>query len=271
MQNKLAENIAETILKKAKVCPQLGLVLGSGWGGIVNALTDKCVIPYSELSGMPQCGVKGHAGNFVIGTIGGKVVVIIQGRFHLYEGRRMEEVLMPLNVLYSLGVRNVILTNAAGGVNEKYRVGDIMILKDHINFTCKNPLIGVQPSEEFPVFVDMSEVYDPVFRKKILNACIELNVPCHEGVYMQLLGPTFETPAEIRAFRNWGVDAVGMSTVVEAIYARYLKMRVAAISCITNKAAGMDINPIKHEDVLLQSEKEGVFLEKLMKKIIATI
>lgn len=266
----LAKSIANEILRETRGVPRIGLVLGSGWGSVVESIQNRRVIPYSDLAGMPKCGVEGHAGNFVVGDLNGKCVVAVQGRFHLYEGRKMEEVLMPVRVLYEMGVRTILLTNAAGGVNEEYAVGDVMVIGDHINMTCRNPLIGVAPTEDKPIFVDMTHVYDEKIKRIILECCKKRGLRGHEGVYMQLLGPTFETPAEIRAFRVLGADAVGMSTVVEALYARYLKMQVGGVSFITNLAAGMG-NDICHEDVLAQSEQNKNILGGLIGEVVANI
>lgn len=249
MQN--AARIAEKIRERSgPEAPSAGIVLGSGWNGVAEALEDKTVIPYSALEGMPRCGVEGHAGNFVIGRSGKAKVVAVQGRFHLYEGRAISEAVLPVAVLYELGVRTLLLTNAAGGVNYSYAEGDMMILRDHINFTGRNPLEGVRPSPERPVFIDMTQAYDEKLSSALEAAFASAHIPVKRGVYMQLLGPSFETPAEIRAFRGMGADAVGMSTVMETIFARYLGMRVCAVSCITNLAAGMTGRPLAHDEVL---------------------
>ncbi len=265
-----AKKIADDIRKRISVSPRVGVILGSGWGGIASALDTPCRVPYSELDGMPACGVAGHAGNFVFGKIGNIGVAAVQGRFHLYEGKSEAHAVLPLRILFELGARTVILTNAAGGLNPNFSIGDLMILDDHINFTCRNPLIGLQPTPEFPErFVDMTEVYDKSLREIIFEECGKLSVPAHFGTYMQVLGPSYETPAEIRAFRTLGADAVGMSTVVEAIYARYLGMKVAAISNITNLAAGLSAEKLAHADVLQESNRREPALTKLMRAILA--
>lgn len=249
MQN--AARIAKKIRERSgPEALSAGIVLGSGWNGVAEALEDKTVIPYSALEGMPRCGVEGHAGNFVIGRSGKAKVVAVQGRFHLYEGRAISEAVLPVAVLYELGVRTLLLTNAAGGVNYSYAEGDMMILRDHINFTGRNPLEGVRPSPDRPVFIDMTQAYDEKLSSALEAAFVSAHIPVKRGVYMQLLGPSFETPAEIRAFRGMGADAVGMSTVMETIFARYLGMRVCAVSCITNLAAGMTGRPLAHGEVL---------------------
>ena len=264
-----SEAIAAAIHNRTDIRPRIGLILGSGWGKAVETLAQKNIVPYADLEGMPRCGVAGHAGNFVFGYMEGVPVAAVQGRFHMYEGRPMEEILMPLRVLYALGVRDVLITNAAGGVNESYSAGDMMILTDHINLTGRNPLVGIQPTAENPIFVDMSHVYDEDLNRMIAEKCSETGFSVRQGIYMQVMGPTYETPAEVRAYRAMGADAVGMSTAVEAIYAHYLKMRVAAVSCITNKAAGAGGAEITHEEVLGMAQKNEAKLGDLLKKIVA--
>ena len=265
----VAQKIVRQILERTDAKADICLVLGSGWGGVSRFLENCVKIPYSALEEMPVCGVAGHAGNFLLGSIGGKRILIVQGRFHMYEGRSAAEIVLPIRIAYELGAKAVFLTNAAGGLNMAFSPGDLMVLKDHINLTCRNPLIGVAPREDRPVFVDMSEVYDGDFRKQIIEKCKELEIPVHEGVYLQVLGPSFETPAEIRAFQKLGADAVGMSTVLEAIYARYLAMKVAGISCITNMGAGLFSGKIRHEDVLQESNRREELFSKLLYSVLS--
>ena len=249
--------IARQIQTKIVRSPQLGLVLGSGWGTVAEFLEDSVCVPFASLDGMPHCGVQGHAGNFVFGNLEGCAVMIVQGRFHMYEGWEPGEAILPIAILYELGVSTVVLTNAAGALNESFHIGDLMVLCDHINGTGKNPLVGVHATNEFPVFVDMTSIYDAKLRLVLNDVCDEQGVPHQTGVYMQLLGPSFETPAEIRAFQKFGADAVGMSTAIEAIYARYLKMRVVGLSCITNMGAGLCEKKIEHSDVLSCAQERG--------------
>lgn len=248
-----------------KVC--IGVVLGSGWGTVCDYIEDKIVIPYSGINKMPKCSVQGHNGNFVLGRIGNKNIIIAQGRFHLYEGKSFNEVLTPIKVMYALGIEKLILTNAAGGLNETYKKGDLMVFKDHINFTFKNPLISVNPTHEYPVFCDMTNVYDAELRKIICKTGNELGLNLHKGVYTQLLGPSYETPAEIKAFQKLGADAVGMSTVIEAIYAKYLNLKIAAISSITNLGAGLEGAILNHKYVLSESKKN----EKMNSRLILSV
>lgn len=256
IKNKIRETIGYDL--------DVGIILGSGWGAVCDCLENKTIIPYSSLDGMPQCSVKGHSGNFVFGSIGDKKVVIAQGRFHLYEGKSFDDVLLPLKIMYSLGINYLFLTNAAGGLNDNFKRGDLMVLSDHINFTFKNPLISVEATEEYPIFCDMTHVYDNNIQNIISEESKKLNVKSHSGVYMQLLGPSYETPAEIKAFKNLGADAVGMSTVVEAIYAKYLKLKIAGISIITNMGAGIEKTNLDHHDVLAQAKKNETMYSKIL-------
>lgn len=247
--------------------PAVGFLLGSGWSNALR-LTQAQQVPFKNLQGMPVCGVAGHAGNFIFGKIVGKSVAASQGRFHLYEGRDVAEAVLPVAVMYELGVRTLVLTNAAGGLNTAYAAGDLMVLRDHINLTGKNPLVGVTPSAERPVFIDMSGVYDAALRQKIMHCCAQLSIACREGVYLQVLGPSYETPAEVLAYQKLGADAVGMSTAVEAIYARYLGMRIAGISCITNLGAGLFSGIITHTDVLERTRLQGEMLAQLFEALV---
>lgn len=266
-----AVKIAEQIRKECKLKPEIGIILGSGWGDVCDNMEDRCSVPYAELDGMPACGVKGHAGNFLLGRIGGKNVLAVQGRFHLYEGKPMEDVVLPVQIAHALGVQTLILTNSAGALNPDYNVGDLMIFHDHINLTGRNPLAGLKPTEANPVFVDMTHVYDKSISDLLKGVCLQTEISFHEGIYLQVLGPSYETPAEVRAFYRLGADAVGMSTVVEAIFARYLKMRVAAISCITNKGAGLSENELNHAEVLAALEKNRSQLSDVLFRFIEKI
>lgn len=267
-----AKVIAEELRKKISVQPSVGVVLGSGWGGIAAAIERGISVPYSELTDMPACGVAGHSGNFIFGNVGKKPIAIVQGRFHLYEGHSEATAVLPVRVLYELGVRTLFLTNAAGGLNPNYSVGDLMIIHDHINFTCRNPLTGIKPTPAFPDrFVDMTEVYDRRLCNIIREESGKQNIPAYFGTYMQVLGPSYETPAEIRAFRALGADAVGMSTAIEAIYARYLGMKVAGISNITNMGAGLFAGGLAHADVLQESNRREPVLTQLIRSVLERV
>ena len=236
--------------------PRVGLVLGSGLSGFTQRVEVAARVPYRELA-LPQSGVPGHDGEMVLGTVGGTRVAILSGRVHLYEGRGAKEATAGVRLLGALGVRQVILTNAAGTLNEAFRPGEWMMLTDHLNLTGEPPLTGG------PNFVDMSEVYTLSLRARFIAGAAAQAVRLHTGVYAGLRGPQYETPAEIRMLRALGADAVGMSTVLEAIQARALGMEVAAFSCLTNWAAGMD-GPLNHAEVMeVGAEASGVLADLL--------
>lgn len=238
--------------------PAVGLVLGSGLGAFAQSLGDRMAIPYGEIPHFPtSTGVVGHAGELVLGTVGKTSVAVLSGRVHFYEGRPMSDVVFPARVLARLGVRSVVLTNAAGGVRLSFRPGDLMLMTDHINGFGTNPLIGINDDDLGPRFPDMSTVYDPAVRKVLQATAAKLRIPLKSGVYLGLTGPSYETPAEIRAFRKWGADAVGMSTIPEAIALRHAGVRVAGISTITNMAAGILKKPLIHTEVLETTKRVG--------------
>ena len=231
-------------------CPQIGLVLGSGLGFFADERI-KVVgrVPYEQIDGFPVSTVPGHAGRFVYGSINGLRVLCMQGRFHYYEGYSLQELTMPIRLMKEIGVKTVFLTNAAGGINPDFKPGDFMLLADHINFLGSNPLIGIHPDSDKARFPDMTTVYDLPLRQQILTWADEQAFDLKQGVYLATTGPSFETPAEIRAFAALGADAVGMSTVPEAIVARQVGLSVLGISCITNAAAGISDGPLTHEEV----------------------
>jgi purine-nucleoside phosphorylase len=249
------EQAVAAIRRRTSLQPVIGLVLGSGLGGLADTLVDRVVIPYEDIPGWPESTVPGHSGELVIGYLEGHRVVAQRGRAHLYEGYSPQKVTFPIRVMHFLGVKTVMLTNAAGGLNTGYQVGDLMLLNDHINLvgmTGNNPLIGPNDDSIGPRFLGMVHTYDESLRELALQVAGETGINLHEGVYVCLSGPTFETPAEIRMLRMLGGDAVGMSTVHEVLVASHAGMRVLAISGITNVAidtidAPMDTN---HEEVL---------------------
>ncbi len=239
----------------AEFKPEIGLILGSGLGFFADDRIEVLGrLPYGEIEGFPVSTVPGHAGQFVYGTLEGKRVVCMQGRFHFYEGYRMAELTLPIRLMHAMGVHTLFVTNAAGGINLDYVPGDFMMLSDHINFLGTNPLIAWQ-GDEGVRFPDMTEVYDGGLRSKIRAWAAAHQVDLKEGVYLATTGPSFETPAEIRAFAALGADAVGMSTVPEAIVARKFGMRVLGISCITNAAAGISKTELTHEEVSETAER----------------
>lgn len=245
-----AESAAAFVLSQTKLRPQIGLVLGSGLGAFADELTKAVRIPYAQIPSFPRSTAIGHAGKLVVGKAGDVPVAVMQGRVHLYEGYSASEVAFPVRVLGRIGVRAVILTNAAGGINTEYGQGALVMIRDHINLQGQNPLVGANDDRLGPRFPDMSYTYAKRYREIALEEAKKLSIPPREGVYVGLLGPSYETPAEIRYLRTIGSDLVGMSTVPEAIAARHMGMNVLAISCVTNMAAGILDQPLNHEEVL---------------------
>ena len=237
------------IRRKTDFVPRTALVLGSGLGGYAEQIEGVCEISYSEIEGFPVSTVPGHEGKFVFGYVGQEPVVCMQGRVHYYEGYAVRDVVLPIRLMRLLGAERLVLTNAAGGIRKDLEAGDLMLITDQVSLFAPNPLVG--PNEEaFGVrFPDMSRIYDPALRAVIQKAAEEESIPLKEGVYVQLTGPSFETPAEIRMLGLLGCDAAGMSTAVEAIAAVHAGMKVCGISCISNKAAGLSERPLSHEEV----------------------
>lgn len=249
-----AKEAAQYIREQGVEDLEVGLILGSGLGELADEIENRIVIQYTDIPSFPVSTVEGHAGQLVCGTLGGKKVVALQGRFHYYEGYTMEVVTFPVRVMSELGIDSLIVTNAAGGVNPDFTPGDLMMIKDHINFFGTNPLIGRNDEEHGPRFPDLSFAYDVDYQELIRDTATELDLPLKEGVYFGMTGPTYETPAEIRMISTLGGDSVGMSTVPEVIVARHAGIRVAGISCITNLAAGLG-GELNHEDVIEVSTK----------------
>lgn len=231
-----------------------GLVLGSGLGELADEIEDAIRIPYEEIPHFPVSTVQGHAGMLVYGTLAGKKVLALQGRFHFYEGNTMEVVTYPIRLMAILNVKGVIVTNAAGGVNTSFTPGDLMLITDQINFTGTNPLIGENKDEFGPRFPDMSNAYAKDYQEMAKKVAEKLDIPLKEGVYMGFSGPTYETPAEVKMARILGADAVGMSTVPEVIVAAHSGLKVLGISCITNLAAGMQ-SSLNHEEVVETTQR----------------
>ena len=235
--------------------PEIGLVLGSGLGVMADTMVNPIVIPYDQIPHFPVSTVEGHASELVAGEIAGRKVVVMKGRFHLYEGYDVKHVTLPIRVMRALGVHTMVVTNAAGGINTGYEPGDLMLIRDHINFMFRNPLIGPHEEELGVRFPDMSEAYSAKLREVAKAVASEQGVRLREGIYIGLLGPSYETPAEIRMMRTLGADAVGMSTVPEVIVARHAGMNVLGISCISNMAAGILDQPLSHAEVMETAEK----------------
>lgn len=264
--NKAASYIKEQGVEEVEV----GLILGSGLGELADEIENPIVIAYEDIPSFPVSTVEGHAGQLVYGLLGGKKVLALQGRFHYYEGYTMGEVTFPVRVMSSLNAHSIIVTNAAGGVNEDFEPGDLMMITDHINFTGTSPLIGPNDEENGPRFPDLSQAYDKEYQSFIEESAKELDLPLKKGVYMGFTGPTYETPAEVRMARIMGGDAVGMSTVSEVIVARHAGLRVAGISCITNLAAGMGAE-LNHEDVIEVSTRIRSSFKELIVSLLGKL
>ena len=264
------KRIDEAAAKVLAVCGKvdIGVILGSGLGDYAEALEDAVKLPYSEIPGFPRSTVAGHAGMWCCGTLYGKRVVMMQGRFHYYEGYGMKDVTLPVRVMQKIGVKTLIVTNAAGGVNLGYHPGELMVIGDMFSMTAQNPLIGPNLDAFGPRFPDMSCAFDKELRALAHECANEQGFALREGVYAQMTGPTYETPAEIRMLRTLGADAVGMSTVPEVIVARHGGMRVLGISCITNMAAGILDQPLNHAEVTETANRVKGQFRNLLDRII---
>lgn len=264
------KRIDEAAAKVLAVCGKadIGVILGSGLGDYAEALEDAVKLPYNEIPGFPRSTVAGHAGMWCCGTLYGKRVVMMQGRFHYYEGYGMKDVTLPVRVMQKIGVKTLIVTNAAGGVNLGYHPGELMVIGDIFSMTAQNPLIGPNLDAFGPRFPDMSCAFDKELRALAHECANEQGFALREGVYAQMTGPTYETPAEIRMLRTLGADAVGMSTVPEVIVARHGGMRVLGISCITNMAAGILDQPLNHAEVTETANRVKGQFRNLLDRII---
>ena len=266
-----ADEAAQFLLRQTKLRPRIGLVLGSGLGGFADDLADAVRVPYANIPFFPRSTAIGHAGQMVIGKAGGVAVAAMQGRVHLYEGYSAEQVAFPTRVLGRMGIRSLVLTNAAGGINLAYQQGALVVITDHINLQGDNPLAGENDERFGPRYPDMTQAYYRPYREAALEEAGKLKINVSEGVYAALLGPSYETPAEIRYLRAIGADLVGMSTVAEVIAARHMGLKVLAISCVTNMAAGILDKPINHAEVLETGERvKGAFVA-LVKAVLPRI
>ena len=251
--------------------PEVALILGSGLGDYAQEMDVVETLEYSEIEGFPVSTVAGHQGRFLFGYVKGVPVVAMQGRVHYYEGYEMSDVVLPARLMGLLGAKTIILTNAAGGVNYNFRPGDLMMITDHITTTVPSPLIGPNLEELGPRFPDMSEVYKKELREIIREAAKNVKVSIQQGVYMQLTGPNYETPAEIRMCRTMGGDAAGMSTACEAMAANHMGMDVCGISCITNMAAGMSAQPLDHKEVQETADRVAKSFKELVTKVVVNM
>jgi len=265
------QEAADFIRKSFSSPPQVGLILGSGLNDLADEIKEPLIIPYKEIPHFPSSTAPGHKGQLVIGSLKGRQVITMQGRFHHYEGYDMKVIAFPIRVMKLLGVETLILTNAAGGVNTSFNPGDLMLITDHIKFGGGHPLIGPNDNEFGVRFPDMSKAYTPELQTLVKEAAASQGIKLQEGVYTYLTGPCYETPAEIRMLRTLGADAVGMSTVPEVITASHAGMKVLGISCISNMAAGILDQPITEEEVIEAGQKVKGTFARLLKEIIAQI
>ena len=266
-----AEAAARFILRKTRLRPKVALVLGSGLGAFADEFSTAVKIPYAKIPHFPRSTAIGHAGQLILGNVDGIPVAGMQGRVHLYEGYSAKQVAFPMRVFARMGVKAVILTNAAGGINLNYSEGALVALRDHINLQGANPLIGPNDDRFGPRFPDVTRAYDPDFRRFVAEAGKKLHLHLHEGVYLALAGPNYETPAEIHAFRNLGADLVGMSTVPEVLTARHSGIRVLGISCVTNMAAGITGKTLSADEVFETGARVKTQFIALLRAVIPEI
>jgi len=264
-----AENAARTIRARTAEEARIAIVLGSGLGGFAEEFNDAVSLPYQEIPGFVSSTARGHAGSLVIGKVEGVPVLAMQGRVHYYEGYSLEEVTFPIRTFKLLGIDTLILTNAAGGIDVQLSQGALMVISDHLNLMGVNPLRGPNDERFGPRFPDLSEVYSRQLQELVIEESRALGITIRRGIYAALAGPTYETPAEIHMLRAFGADAVGMSTVPEAIVARHMGLKVLGISCITNMAAGISENPINHEEVMETGQRVRETFTQLLRRVIA--
>lgn len=266
-----AEHAARIIRARTTVEPRIAVVLGSGLGGFADDFEDPVGIPYEEIQGFVRSTVQGHAGRLVLGKVDGTPVLAMQGRVHYYEGHSLEEVTFPIRTFGLLGIKTLVLTNAAGGINVQLTQGALMVISDHVNLMGVNPLVGPNDERFGPRFPDMTAVYAPDLQELVVEEAKAIGVEVRRGIYGALSGPSYETPAEIHLLRNLGADAVGMSTVPESIVARHMGLEVLGISCITNMAAGISDEPINHEEVMATGDRVRETFTELLRRVIGAI
>ena len=256
---------------RTDIVPELGIVLGSGLGGLADDVEDPVAIPFAELPGWPAATAPGHVGRLVLGTLAGHAVVMLQGRFHMYEGNNPGLVVQPVLLFKRLGARFVVLTNASGGIDPTFGPGTLMVIHDHINLTGRTPLLGPNADDVGPRFQDLTDAWNPRLRDGLLAAGRAEGIALVDGVYVGLLGPQYETPAEVRMLRTLGADAVGMSTVLECIAARWCGLEVCGVSLVTNAGAGYTGVPLSHEEVLEAGAEAGPRLAKVIRRFVADL
>lgn len=263
--------LVAAVRARTALVPEVGIVLGSGLGGLADELVDPVAISFAELPGWPAATAPGHAGRLLLGELGGKPVVMLQGRFHLYEGNDPGLVIQPVLLFHALGARIVILTNAAGGLDPSFGPGTLMVMRDHINLTGRSPLIGPNADGMGPRFPDLTDAWSPRLRERLHAAGAIEGVPMAEGIYVGLTGPTYETPAEVRMLAALGGHAVGMSTVLECIAARWVGLEVCGVSLVTNAGAGYSGEPLTHEEVLAEGQIAGPRLAMVIRRFVAEL
>jgi purine-nucleoside phosphorylase len=263
-----AVKAAKAIRKRASLEPRVGIILGSGLGGLAKSIAEAVRIPFTEIPGFPEVTVAGHEGAVILGALGGRQIVALSGRFHMYEGHPASLAAFPVRVFHALGAHDLFVSNAAGGISPKLAVGDLMMISDHLNLMGTNPLVGESQEGEIR-FPDMTDAYNPGLRWLLRTTAESLGIKLREGVYAGLLGPSYETPSEVKMLRLLGADAVGMSTVPEVIVARALGMRVAGVSCITNAAAGVTGAALSHAEVLETTSRVSAAFESLVTEFLA--
>lgn len=263
--------LAAAVRARTTLEPEVGIVLGSGLGGLADDLEDATAIPFADLPGWPAATAPGHVGRLLVGRLAGRPVVMLQGRFHLYEGNDPGLVVQPVLLFHALGARVVILTNAAGGLDPSFGPGTLMLMSDHINLTGKTPLLGQNADELGPRFPDMTDAWSPRLRTRLRAAAVAEGVELAEGIYVGLLGPSYETPAEVRMLAGLGGDAVGMSTVLECVAARWVGLEVCGVSLVTNAGAGYSGEPLTHEEVLAAGAEAGPRLTRVIRRFVADL
>jgi purine-nucleoside phosphorylase len=267
---RLAE-LGAAVRARTPLVPQVGIVLGSGLGGLGGELSDVVAVPFAELPGWPSASAPGHAGRLLLGTLDGVPVVCLQGRLHLYEGNSERLLVEPVLLMGRLGAKVIVLTNAAGGVNDAWPAGTLMLISDHLNLTGRNPLMGANDDAVGPRFPDFVDAWSPRLRALVRQAAEEEGIELQEGVYAGLTGPAYETPAEVRMLRTLGADAVGMSTVLEAIAARWAGLEIVGISLVTNPGAGVTGEPLTHEEVLAAAAEAGPRFIRLVRRFVSLV
>ena len=259
------------VRRDSSLVPALGLVLGSGLGGVADEIADPVALPFAEMPGWPAPSAPGHRGRLILGSLRGLPVACLQGRLHMYEGLSAATVVEPVLLMRRLGARTLLLTNAAGGVNPAFGAGTLMAITDHLNLTGQTPLLGANDESLGPRFPDLTDAWDPGLRSRLLVSAKAEGVTLEQGIYAGLLGPSYETPAEVRMLRTLGADAVGMSTVMEAIAARWAGMRLCGVSLVTNAGAGLSATPLTHQEVLEAANEAGPRLARVIGAFAASL